>query len=64
VTSFAGLLAPLAVGPLADATSLKAALGIVPIGLALAAAGLALVGRAQTRATCALETAEARSFSG
>ncbi len=56
VTSFAGLLAPLTVGPLADATSLKAALGIVPIVLALAAAGLTLVGRARTRATRALGT--------
>jgi MFS family permease len=56
VTSLAGLLAPLTVGPLADATSLKAALGIVPIVLALAAAGLTLVGRARTRATRALGT--------
>src|SRR5215213_10031670 len=49
VTSLAGLLAPLVVGPLADATSLKAALGIVPVLLALAAAGLTFVGRARTR---------------
>ena len=48
VTSFAGLLAPLVVGPLADATSLKAALGIVPVLVALAAAGLTFVGRART----------------
>jgi hypothetical protein len=48
VTSLAGLLAPLVVGPLADATSLKAALGIVPVLLALAAVGLTFVGRART----------------
>jgi fucose permease len=52
-TSLAGLLAPLTVGPLADATSLKAALGIVPIAVALAAAGLAFVSRARTRANTA-----------
>jgi MFS family permease len=45
VTSFAVLLAPLAVGALADATSLAAALGIVPVALALAAVGLTLVRR-------------------
>jgi predicted MFS family arabinose efflux permease len=50
VTSFAVLLAPLTVGTLADATSLKAAIGVVPIMLVLAAAGLALVRRARTRA--------------
>jgi fucose permease len=50
VTSFAVLLAPLMVGTLADATSLKAAIGVVPIMLALAAVGLALVRRAGTRA--------------
>ncbi len=54
MTSFAGLLAPLAVGPLADASSLKAALGIVPLALALAAAALMLV----RRATRAGETAD------
>jgi fucose permease len=59
VTSFGGLLAPLMVGPLADATSLKTALGVVPIVLALAAAGLMLVGRA----TRALGTADTPSFS-
>jgi fucose permease len=47
MTSFAGLLAPLTVGPLADATSLTAALGVVPVLLALAAAALTLVCRAQ-----------------
>ena len=50
-TSVAVLLAPLAVGALADATSLTAALGIVPVILALAAAALTLVRRAQTRAS-------------
>jgi fucose permease len=50
VTSFAVLLAPLTVGTLADATSLTAALGVVPVVLALAAAALTLVRRAQTRA--------------
>jgi MFS family permease len=47
VTSFAVLLAPLTVGALADATSLAAALGIVPVALALAAVGLTLVRRSQ-----------------
>jgi fucose permease len=47
VTSLAGLLAPLVVGPLADATSLAAALVVVPVLLALAAAGLVLVRRAE-----------------
>src|SRR4029453_13594289 len=42
VASFAVLLAPLTVGALADATSLAAALGIVPVALALAAVGLTL----------------------
>jgi fucose permease len=41
VTSTAVLLAPLTVGALADATSLTAALGVVPVALGLAAAGLA-----------------------
>ena len=48
-TSLAVLLAPLTVGALADATSLTAALGVVPVALALAAAALTLVRRAQTR---------------
>jgi hypothetical protein len=51
MTSFAVLLAPLTVGTLADATSLTAALGVVPVVLALAAAGLTFVGRARTRAS-------------
>ncbi|WP_214401466.1 MFS transporter [Pseudonocardia lacus] len=41
VTSFSVLLAPLTVGALADATSLAAALWVVPAFLALAAVGLA-----------------------
>jgi MFS family permease len=45
VTSFAVLLAPLTVGTLADATSLTAALGVVPVALALAAVGLTFVRR-------------------
>ena len=47
VTSFAVLLAPLTVGTLADATSLTAALGVVPVTLALAAAGITLVRRSR-----------------
>ena len=45
ITSFAVLLAPLTVGTLADATSLTAALLVVPVILALAATGLTLVRR-------------------
>lgn len=44
-TSFAVLLAPLTVGTLADLTSLSAALVVVPVGLVLAAAVLAVVWR-------------------
>jgi fucose permease len=47
VTSFAVLLAPITVGTVADATSLQAALGVVPVMLALAAVGLTLVHRAR-----------------
>jgi MFS family permease len=61
MTSFAGLLAPLTVGTLADATSLKAALGVVPVMLALAAAGLMLVRRARTPAGGVPATADAPS---
>jgi MFS family permease len=43
MASIAVLLAPLTVGTLADATSLTAALGVVPVALVLAAAGLTLV---------------------
>ena len=50
VTASAVLLAPFTVGTLADATSLRAALGIVPVALVLAAVGLALVRRADVRA--------------
>jgi fucose permease len=63
MTSFAVLLAPLTVGTLADATSLKAALGAVPVMLVLAAAGLALVRRARTPASAAPGTAVAPSCS-
>jgi len=48
MSSFAVVLAPLTVGTLADASSLQAALGVVPVFLALAAAGLVLVRRART----------------
>jgi MFS family permease len=47
MTSFAVFLAPLTFGALADATSLRAALGVVPVTLALAVAGLTLVHRAR-----------------
>jgi fucose permease len=50
-SSFAVLLAPLTVGTLADATSLEAALGVVPVALGVAAVLLALVRRAQPRTT-------------
>jgi fucose permease len=60
-TSLAVLLAPLTVGALADATSLTAAFGVVPVVLALAAAALALVRRGQLRARRGLGTAEALS---
>lgn len=48
MASLAILLAPLTIGTLADATSLTAALGVVPVVLALAAVGLVLVRRART----------------
>jgi fucose permease len=53
MTSFAVLLAPLTVGTLADATSLRAALGAVPVLLVLSAVGLTLVRRARTPASAA-----------
>jgi hypothetical protein len=53
VSSFAVVLAPLTVGTLADATSLTAALGVVPVALALAAVALTLVRRARTPASAA-----------
>ena len=40
------LVAPLTIGALADATSLTAAFAVVPVMLALAAAGLTMVVRA------------------
>jgi MFS family permease len=63
VSSFAVVLAPLTVGTMADATSLKAALVVVPVMLAFAAAGLTVVCRAQTRAeagSCAGRGADSR----
>jgi fucose permease len=48
-TSAAVLLAPLTVGALADATSLSAALGVVPVALALAALGLTAALRVSAR---------------
>ena len=49
MTSFAVLLAPLTVGTLADATSLTAALAVVPVALACAATGLTIVTRTAKR---------------
>jgi predicted MFS family arabinose efflux permease len=49
MSSFAVVLAPLTVGTLADETSLKMALGVVPVMVVLAAAGLTLVARTQAR---------------
>ncbi len=51
LTSLSVLLAPLMVGTLADATSLKAALAAVPVLLALAAVGLVVVRRSRAPAT-------------
>ncbi len=45
MTSLAVLLAPLLVGTMADATSLRSALAVVPVMLALATAGLIVVRR-------------------
>ena len=59
MTSFAGLLAPLTVGALADATSLTPRSGSCRSCSLLAAAGLTLVSRARTRAGGALATADA-----
>jgi MFS family permease len=47
MTALAVVLAPVTVGTLADATSLMAALGLAPVMIVLAAAGLALVRRAR-----------------
>jgi fucose permease len=60
VTSFAVLLAPLTVGTLADATSLTAAFGVVPVALAVAAAALTLLRRAGTRASRPAAAASSR----
>jgi len=49
MSSFAVVLAPLTVGTLADVTSLKMALGVVPVMVVLAAAGLTLVARTHAR---------------
>ena len=49
MTSLAVLLAPLLVGSIADATSLRSALAVVPVLLALAAAGLIVVRRQARR---------------
>ena len=51
MTSLAVLLAPLTVGALADATSLKVALGVVPVFMCLAAAALVLARRARSDAS-------------
>jgi fucose permease len=50
MSAFAGVVAPLTVGPLADATSLSAALLVVPVLLALAAAGVVVVIRREPAA--------------
>lgn len=51
--ALAVLLAPLTIGALADAASLTAALAVVPVMLALAAAGLTIVSRHAARAVAA-----------
>jgi fucose permease len=61
LTSCAVLVAPLTVGALADATSLKSALGIVPASLALAAAGLVLVRRQAAEAARATSPGGSRT---
>jgi len=48
-TAFAVLLAPLVVGALADATSIKAALVVLPVVIVLAAIGLGIVQRGRRR---------------
>ncbi|RKS80521.1 fucose permease [Motilibacter peucedani] len=52
-TAAAVLLAPLTVGTLADATSLEAAFGVVPVMLALSAVLLATLARVQARLSSA-----------
>jgi MFS family permease len=63
MSSFAVVLAPLAVGTLADVTSLKIALGVVPVMIVLAAAGLVFVVRTRARESDPNETAGAASHS-
>jgi fucose permease len=63
MSSFAVVLAPLTVGTLADATSMKAALGVVPVMLVLAALGLTLLRRARTPTSAAPGAAVAPSCS-
>ena len=62
-SAFAILLAPLTVGAVADATSIRSALGIVPVVLVLAAGGLTIVSRARRRAGDAPQAAVAPSGS-
>jgi hypothetical protein len=57
-SSGAVVLAPLTVGTLADATSLTAALAVVPVMLVLAATGLTLVSR---RTRCSRRSAPLRA---
>jgi MFS family permease len=61
VSSFAVVLAPLTVGTLADATSLTYALGVVPVMITLAAAGLAVLGRRRARTAAAAPPPDATS---
>jgi hypothetical protein len=56
LSSAAVLLAPLSVGTLADAASLKLALGVVPLLVSLAGAALALVHRTAARRAPACES--------
>jgi MFS family permease len=64
MTSLAVLLAPLLVGGIADAASLRAALAVVPVMLALAAAGLMVVRRQAHRPRTAAELRPAESPRG
>ena len=59
MTALAVLLAPLMVGSIADATSLRAALAVVPVLLALAAAGLMVVRRQARRPDAVAELSPA-----
>ncbi len=60
ISSLAVLLAPFTVGTMADATSLKTALGVVPLLLVLAAAGLMVIRRAAINLRRAAEQQERR----